>query len=137
GDPLLSVEQRALHARKPGLSPYNFTPTLASEVLAKSQGSTATAGAAPECRAAPDAAVTAEAATPVRAAPGPSLTVEARTTSLRDAHATRRAALAKTRQSARATARRRWRLVPRAGAAGAIAAGLGAGSAVAFVIAQG
>ena len=53
-----------------------------------------------------------------------------------DAGATKRPALATKRQSGRATARRRWRLVP-AGATGAVAVGLGAGGAVAFIVSQG
>ena len=66
--------------------------------------------------------------------PDPPVTVDAGITPSGDARSVQPAALAAKRRSARATARRRWRLVPLAGAAGAVAVGLGAGSAVAIIV---
>jgi hypothetical protein len=144
GDPLLSVEGRAVHAMKDqaaagGPPRANLIvgdlPTLdraskggtgsaiTVEVLTTTDGRSSPSKAAPQPL--------------VSAVPDPPVTVEARATPSGDARAMKRPALATKRQSARATARRRWRLVPLAGAAGAVAVGLGAGSSVAIIVSQG
>jgi hypothetical protein len=93
------------------------------EVLTTTDGSTSSSKAGPQPL--------------VSAVSGSPVTVEAHTPASQDARAMKRPALATNRQSARATARRRWRLVPLAGAAGAVAVGLGVGSAVAIIVSQG
>ena len=144
GDPLLSVEGRAVHARNgrvpsPGPVRANLTvgdisaldcasegrpgSAITIEVLTTTDGSTSLSKAGPQ--------------PPVSAVSDSPVTVEAHTTPSRDAHATKRPALASNGQSARATARRRWRLVPLAGAASAVAVGLGVGSAVAILVSHG
>jgi hypothetical protein len=144
GDPLLSVEGRAVHARNGRVpsgepAPANLTvgdipaldcaseagtgSAITIEVLTTTDGRTSPSKAGPQ--------------PPISAVTGSRLTAEARTTPSRDARAAKRPALAANGQSARATARRRWRLVPLAGAAGAVAVGLGVGSAVAILVSQG
>jgi hypothetical protein len=108
GDPLLSVERRALHAK-------------AAKPLATPELSTFTPEAALAVCGAPNPAVKAGARTPERKA-GRAVTRAARTTK---------------RQGAHATVNRRWGLVPVAGAAGALVVGLGGGGAFAFITTHG
>jgi len=144
GDPLLSVEGRAVHARNGrvpsgGSARASLTVGDIPALDCASEGGTGSAltiealtttdGSTSPSKAGPEPSVSAVSDSPV--------TVEAHITPSRDAHATKRPALASNGQSARATARRRWRLVPLAGAASAVAVGLGVGSAVAILVSQG
>lgn len=142
GDPLLSIERRALHAMR-GQAPEDVplgAPMTVGDIPSvdhASEDRTTSAFTVDVLTRMDVSASTAEAAPPVSAAPEQAAAVEARTTPRRDAHAMKRAALVTKSQSSRAIARRRWRLVPLAGAAGALALGLGGGSAVAFIVSQG
>jgi len=107
-DPLLSVERRAVHAMK-------------VEVLPTTDVSTSTPEATPLVSAASDLAITAEAPTTRR----------------RAARALKRAHRTTKRQGAHTLASRRWRVIPVAGAAGALAVGLGAGTAFAYLTTHG
>jgi hypothetical protein len=125
GDPLLSVERRALHAMKEQAS----THVLAALVPALE--------APPVLHAVPDVPVDDVVVSLAGPAADSSVPVEAAILAHGDAHVSRRAVLAAKRQNARAVARRRWRLVPVAGAAGAVAAGLAGGGAFALLISHG
>jgi hypothetical protein len=144
GDPLLSIERRAVHAMKgrvhAGASPRaNLTVGDIPALDRASEGGTGTAITV-EVQTTTDGNTSHSKAGPQpvgSAVPDSPVTVEARTTPSGDASAMKRPALPTKKQGARATARRRWRLVPLAGAAGAVAVGLGAGSAVAIIVSQG
>ena len=122
------------HAAEAG-SP--LTPLTPIDVCTQSDERASISEVVPHDGAAPDVAVTAEAVPVVNAAPDPAASVEVPTSPQREAPATTPPALASERQGARATARRRWRLIPIAGAAGAVAAGVGGGTAVAYIVSQG
>ena len=125
GDPLLSVERRALHAMKEQASIHvPAAPVPALE-------------APPVLHAVPDVPVDDVVVSLVSPTADSSVQVEPATLAHGDALARRRAVLATQRQNARAVARRRWRLVPIAGATGAVAAGLAGGGAFALLISHG
>ena len=142
GDPLLAVERRAVHAMKGQASAGG--PLRANLAVGDLPADRASEGGTGSAITVAVLTTTDGSSSPSKAEPlplvsavsDPPVAVEARTRP-GDAHATKRPALATKRQSARATARRRWRLVPLAGAAGAVAVGLGVGSAVAIIVSQG
>lgn len=116
----------------------SHNPVVPIDALMQGDMSTSSTGDAPHDGAASDGAATAEAVPLESAGRDPSFGMEVRKSLQRDIDAGAPVVeLAPKRQSARASARRRWRLVPVAGAAGAVVAGLGGGTAVAFITTHG